>query len=161
MPSNQTSHSRADHSFEQIVSRISPEARVTLTAEQLDALRLAFRQVNWKNNHAIDIRLSIPGFHRSFYVVFLAGKERRSAQRLRAEMPNRRKMLTSLTAFALLLGGCTAIGYGLFQFALATSQRDKIHPTAIPWLQTKAACEQTGRVWENSQCWDAAQSPDF
>jgi len=162
MSSDQTSYQRADASFEQIVARISPEVKATLSPDQLDALKLAFRQVNWKNNHSIDIRLSIPGFPRGFYIVFLAGKERRSPQRLRAKTSTpRRRALTRLAAFAILLAGCTAIGYGSIRFALAASQRDKVHPTAIPWLQTQASCEETGRTWDEGKCWDEVQSPDF
>ncbi|NJR66148.1 MAG: hypothetical protein HC772_13850 [Leptolyngbyaceae cyanobacterium CRU_2_3] len=55
-----TSHQRADASFDQIITRIPPESKATFTEDQLDALKLAFRQVNWKSNHLLDIRLSIP-----------------------------------------------------------------------------------------------------
>lgn len=158
MPAHQTFHQRADDSFEQIMARILPEAKATFTADQLNALKLACRQVSWKNSHPIDIRLSIPGYPHRFYVVFLAGKERRSPQRYASS--DCRKALATLTALIILSAGCT-VSYGLIQFALAASQRDNIYPTAIPWLQTQAACEQTGRFWEEGKCWDAMQSPDF
>ncbi|MBW4661453.1 MAG: hypothetical protein KME15_22505 [Drouetiella hepatica Uher 2000/2452] len=140
------------------MARILPEAKVTFTADQLSALKLACHQVNWKNSHSIDIRLSIPSYPRRFYVVFLAGRERRSAQRY--SLGNSHKALATLTALIILSLGCTVI-YGLLQLALAASQRDNIYPTAIPWLQTQDACEQTGRFWEEGRCWDAMQSPDF
>ncbi|HEY9630122.1 MAG TPA: hypothetical protein V6C84_22740 [Coleofasciculaceae cyanobacterium] len=161
MSSHSASHQRADDSFEQIVTRISPDARATFTAEQLNALKLAFRQVNWKNHHLIDIRLTIPLFHRSLYVVLLAGRDRRSVQRRQGKPIDRRKALTRLATFVLLMTISLGIIYEVVQFALAASQRDNIHPTAIPWLQTQAACEHTGRLWEEGTCWDSVQSPDF
>ncbi|MBI4780521.1 MAG: hypothetical protein HY785_04290 [Oscillatoriophycideae cyanobacterium NC_groundwater_1537_Pr4_S-0.65um_50_18] len=161
MSSNSASHQRADDSFEQIVTRISPDARATFTAEQLNSLKLAFRQVNWKNHHLIDIRFSIPVFHRSLYVVFLAGRDRRSAQRRQGKPIDSRKALTRLAAFVLLMIGSLGVIYQVVQFTLAASQRDNVHPTAIPWLETQAACEHTGRLWEEGTCWDRVQSPDF
>jgi hypothetical protein len=157
-----TSHQRADASFDQVITRIPPESKAAFTAEQLDAFKLAFRQVNWKSNHAIDIRLSIPVFKGGFYIVFLAGQERRSQQRLRAEMPHyHRKAIVGLTLLTLSLSGVAALGYGAFRLTLQASQRDDVHPTAIPWLQSRSACEQTGRTWESNECWDREHSPDF
>jgi hypothetical protein len=157
-----TPHQRADASFDQIIARVPPESKASFTAEQMDALKLAFRQVNWKSNHTIDIRLSIPLFKRGFYIVFLAGQERRSQQRLRAEMPYyHRKAIAGLAILTLVIGGVAAIGYTGLRLTLQASQRDNVHPTAIPWLQSRSACEQTGRTWENNECWDQGHSPDF
>jgi hypothetical protein len=156
------SHQRADASFDQVMSRMPPESKAAFTADQMDALKLAFRQVNWKSNHAIDIWLSIPCFKRGIYVAFLAGQERRSPQRLRAERPYyHRKAIAGLAILSLALGGVAVLGYGAIRLTLQASQRDQVHPTAIPWLQSRSACEQTGRTWENNECWDQGHSPDF
>ncbi|HEY9644076.1 MAG TPA: hypothetical protein V6C57_26525 [Coleofasciculaceae cyanobacterium] len=157
-----TSYRRADAAFDQVIAQIPPESKNTLTTAQLNALKLAFRQVNWKSNPAINIRLSIPICKSGFYVVFLAGRERRAQPRRRAEMPHyQRQAIAGLVILTLSLGSAAALSYAALSLMFQASQRDNIHPTAIPWLKTQSACEQTGRTWESNQCWDQGHSPDF
>jgi hypothetical protein len=52
----------------------------TFTAEQLDAVKRAFG-ARYHGAHAIDVRLSLPLWRRSVYLVFLIGPERRTFDR--------------------------------------------------------------------------------
>ncbi|MBK8174244.1 MAG: 3-phosphoshikimate 1-carboxyvinyltransferase [Rhodospirillales bacterium] len=61
-------------------SRISAEVAASFDAPQLDAIKRAF-SARARGVHAIDVRLSVPLGHRSWYVVFLAGRERRTIER--------------------------------------------------------------------------------
>ncbi|NJR66147.1 MAG: hypothetical protein HC772_13845 [Leptolyngbyaceae cyanobacterium CRU_2_3] len=72
-----------------------------------------------------------------------------------------RKAIAGLTILTLALGGITTLSYAGIRLTLQASQRDEVHPTAIPWLQTRSACEETGRIWDNNNCWDQEHSPDF
>ncbi|MDP5339521.1 MAG: hypothetical protein NWQ28_13210, partial [Nodularia sp. (in: cyanobacteria)] len=67
--------------FEQFYHKISPEVKKTLTHEQIQALKIACEAHN-HNRHFLNIRVSFPILRSKFYMVVLAGKERRSQQRL-------------------------------------------------------------------------------
>lgn len=57
-----------------------------------------------------------------------------------------------VTASILLSKSC------LFSSAAAN---ESYHPTSIPWLKTKFDCEDSGRHWENNQCWDEEHNAVF
>lgn len=61
--------------------RIPANMVTTFSDGQLDAIKRAFGS-RTRGAHSVDIRLSIPFGSRSFYVIFLAGKERRSPRRV-------------------------------------------------------------------------------
>jgi hypothetical protein len=152
---------KSDSLFEQITARMSPEAVAKFTPSQLEDLKQACRQLSWKK-HAVDVRVSIPLPGRGFYFVFLAGPERRSLQRLRAENP-----FYPYGVIAGCLGLLAAAGVGVnflwnswLQPTLATDV-STMHETAIPWLQSKVSCEGTGRIWRDSTCWDKQHNPNF
>lgn len=150
-----------DSTFERVIAQIPVDARQSLTLEQITALRLAFRQFSW-SKHAIDLRFSIPFPKRGFYIVFVAGRERRSAKRLQAQNPRYRQQgFAALFGFILLCGAVATIGFATLQFFLTAADRTDVHPTAIPWLQTQSSCIQTGRTWRDGECYDAEHSPDF
>lgn len=65
-------------------SRIPTDVAASFSALQLDAVRRAFG-ARTPGAHAIDLRFSIPFGSRSFYCVLLAGKERRTHDRLAME----------------------------------------------------------------------------
>ena len=67
-------------------ARIPAEVAASFTPAQLRAVKIAFGARSW-GSHAIDIRKSfaLPLIWRRFYVVLLAGAERRDDERLRAE----------------------------------------------------------------------------
>ncbi|GAB4380510.1 MAG: hypothetical protein Kow00121_36910 [Elainellaceae cyanobacterium] len=154
---------RSDTSFKQITNSIPPEIAATFTPQQLEGLQQACRQVAWRNQHAIDIRFSIPIPKQGVYVVFLAGRERRSPQRLRSQQASySRKILVEIACSALLLSGIAAIT--VFKVILPMTQfvqETSAHPTGIPWLQDETACQDTGRNWQNGECWDQEHDPNF
>jgi hypothetical protein len=68
-----------------------------------------------------------------------------------------------------LLGG--ALVLGLVQVGKAKwhpfTQKDQsnpaaqVHPAIVPFKQTQAACEKSGRLWQNGQCFDHGHDPSF
>lgn len=63
--------------YERIPANMVP----TFSDGQLDAIKRAFGSRTY-GAHSVDIRLSIPFVSRSYYVVLLAGRERRSPRRI-------------------------------------------------------------------------------
>ena len=70
----------SDPFFRQMFARMSPGAKFTFTPAQLDEIKKAFGGRS-RTSHALDIRRSLRLFGRSYYVVLLAGRERRAAAR--------------------------------------------------------------------------------
>ena len=70
--------------YRQLFNNIAPQVRESFTTEQRAALADAARRCKW-GRHATDIRLTIPLLSRRYYLVLLAGEERRNAQRRQAE----------------------------------------------------------------------------
>ena len=56
----------------------------SLTEEQRNAIAEAVRQ-SWWSNHLVNLRFSLPLIFKRYYLVLLAGEERRSKERLREE----------------------------------------------------------------------------
>lgn len=68
----------------------------------------------------------------------------------------------SIGAFTLLVGALVPIGWlYAVQPLINFIQVNPVHATAIPWLQTEAECRNTGRVWNEGQCWDNEHDPNF
>ena len=88
-----------DPAFENFIARVPPAIAATLTEAQLIGLQKAFL-TRQGSHHSIDIRLSVPLPGLRFYLVFLAGPERRSPQRLRQD--RRYKPLWTPTNVALM-----------------------------------------------------------
>lgn len=154
----------AESLFNQVFARIPPETASTFTPEQIEALKQGFSKLTWKQ-HTIDFRFSIPFPLRRFYLVILAGPERRSKQRLQAERLNHRIWTTgniiAIAVFATLLIPSL---FATIQILLPWSNPlpvSKFYPTAIPWLQDEAGCQRTDRTWRNGRCWDEEHSPFF
>ncbi len=61
------------------LSRVPREVRDSLTEEQYDAIRCALIARNEYSRHRFDIRIRIPLFFRSCYVVLFAGRDRRAS----------------------------------------------------------------------------------
>ena len=93
-------------SIQSLLARMPRTVLDTFTEDQLDALAQAADQCRW-GQHPTDIRLSIPFLGKRFYVVFVAGEERRSTQR-RAEERTLRPLATTGNLF--FLTAFTAIG---------------------------------------------------
>jgi hypothetical protein len=70
-----------DPFFRRFFGRVPPEIAETFNDEQINAIRRAFGS-RTSGSHPVDLRFSVPFFRRrSFYFVFLAGRERRSSRR--------------------------------------------------------------------------------
>lgn len=150
-----------DSLFEQTFARMPLDVQRSFTSTQMAAMRQAFGQLSSKK-HAIDIRHTVPVLGRGFYLVLLAGAEHRAVKRLRRTNPSYPYfMFFSVTASALLLGIlATAIVLPLFKSASAGGKAHDFQ-TEIPWLLTKAECENTNRVWAQGACWDKQHDPNF
>ncbi|MCH9019960.1 MAG: hypothetical protein IIA73_06315 [Proteobacteria bacterium] len=66
------------------LARIPRDIAQSFSDAQLEAIVAAFGTRRWRD-HPIDIRLTIPLVGRAYYLVVLAGAERRSRRRRRAE----------------------------------------------------------------------------
>ncbi len=102
--------------------------------------------------------MPIPGLR--FYVVLLAGSERRSKQRLRYEKglcpfwtPAN---ILFFIGFIIILSTCSYI-----ILSSLTPIFPLYYPTSIPWIYDKSECEHTSRIWHDGKCWDSEHSPNF
>ena len=70
-----------DPFFRRFFGRVPPDVAETFNADQIEALKRAFGTRS-AGSHPVDLRFSLPvSRRRSFYLVFLAGRERRSGRR--------------------------------------------------------------------------------
>jgi hypothetical protein len=91
--------------LERMFARMSPGAKFLFTPAQLDEIRKAFG-ARRPGHHAVDLRYSIGLFGKSYYLVFLAGRERRSIPRAPLDVA---KLSQRLAFGAALLAGCLLI----------------------------------------------------
>jgi hypothetical protein len=152
-----------DPTIKQLFAEIDPEVANSFTVEQLEAIKrgLASRA---RKRHSLDIRVSVPIPGLRFYLVLLAGSERRPKERLRSEKglypfwtPAN---ILFLIGFLIIISICS---YTIFSSALSsvTPTFSSYFPTSIPWIDDKSECERTGRIWNRGKCWDFEQSPNF
>jgi hypothetical protein len=69
--------------YERWLRKIPEQILSEFTPSQLNAIELAIRQT--KSRHRLHFRVSFPWFGHRTYVALMAGKERRSIERLRLE----------------------------------------------------------------------------
>jgi hypothetical protein len=84
---------RTDPFLQQMFARMSPGAKFSFTPAQIDEIKKAFSARSF-TSHDLDLRYSFSLFGKSYYLVLLAGRERRPA------LPTRGagKMLGALAA---------------------------------------------------------------
>ncbi|MCC5652495.1 hypothetical protein LC609_22270 [Nostoc sp. XA013] len=149
--------------FEQFFAKIAPEVANTFTEEQLEAIKKGFASRTW-TRHSLDIRVSVPIPGLRFYVVLLAGQERRPKVRLSSEKglypfwtPGN---ILFLIGFLIIILACS---YTIFSFTVSsfTPVSSSYYPASIPWIYDKSECEHTGRIWGDGKCWDSEHSPNF
>ncbi|MEH2295568.1 hypothetical protein, partial [Nostoc sp.] len=144
-------------------SKISPQIADSFTDEQLKAIQRGFGS-QAGNSHSLDIRVSVPIPGLRFYLVLLAGSERRSQQRLQNEK-SRYPLFNAgniifLTGFLTILLSCSFTIFS-FLWSSLSSVSTSPFPTSIPWIFDKSECEHTNRTWSDKKCWDDQHSPMF
>lgn len=70
-----------DPFLQQMYARMAPGAKFRFSPSQIDEIKRAFG-ARTRGSHAVDFRRSISLFGKSYYVVFLAGRERRAEPHL-------------------------------------------------------------------------------
>ncbi|WP_413171274.1 hypothetical protein [Anabaena azotica] len=148
---------------ENFFAQVSPEIAATFTKEQIEALQKGFPSREW-NDHSIDLRISFPVSLISFYLVILAGEERRSKQRLQYEK-NLYPLWTPgniffimVFSFIIITGSFSTL---VFFKSLVHAKRQAVFPTSIPWIENRNDCERANRDWKDNKCWDSQHSPYF
>ncbi len=151
-------------SLNRFLYAIPSDLRQEFSARQIRAIQDAFLQQHWKK-HPIDVRMSIPCFNQRFYITFLAGKERRSYNRLRADKLSQNlifletKLFIPFALLCLAVLGVTMCTVGIRYWQKAYSK--DAHPTVLPWVRSHEDCQGAFREWRDNACYDAEQSPDF
>ncbi|MEH1922807.1 hypothetical protein [Nostoc sp.] len=152
-----------DPTFDRLFAQINPQIASTFTDKQIEALKKAF-SYNKSSPHFLDIRVSIPIPRLEFYLVLLAGSERRSQNRLRSEKGLYPFWTLSnslfIIGFSIILLICS---FTILSFILSSLNLTSTlyYPTSIPWIYDKSECEYTNRVWRDDKCWDYKHSPNF
>jgi hypothetical protein len=156
--------SRKEALFEQFLAHVPSQTAETFTVAQVEALKQACSQLNWKK-HPVDIRLSVPVPFNRFYLVILAGPERRSRHRLKTESRKYPIWTTTNTiAIAAVLGMLLLSTLGLQKALLPTLTKLtelEPHATDVPWIDSETECQNTVRTWEDGRCRDWVNDPNF
>lgn len=154
--------------LDKLLSYLPPHIAASLDSQQLDALQQAFHQAlqqqTRSRRHPVNLRLSVPFIGSRFYLVVLAGPERRSRERLASD----RQLYPIWTPGNLLvILGATAAGAIALLALLGLSQLERtwvpprVAPAAIPFKADADACEHSGRSWEDGECIDFEHDPTF
>jgi len=118
MPRDLTDHGAMDSDgrglYEALVRCLPEHGLKEFTQAQLTALRDAARRYRW-GPHPVDLRWSLPLLFKRFYLVVLAGPERRGeSRRMEEHRRNPRATLANLATLAVLAMAGTVIGGFLF-----------------------------------------------
>ncbi|MEA5553607.1 hypothetical protein VB713_21960 [Anabaena cylindrica UHCC 0172] len=149
--------------FEECFSQISPEIAVTFTKEQIEAIQKGFSHREWKQ-HSLDLRISVPIPLIRFYLVLLAGEERRSKQRWQYEKQLYPFWTFGNILFLMALSFIFIVGSISTLFlmkSLIPKQSNSIFPTSLPWIQNETQCKRANKNWSDDRCWDSEHNPTF
>lgn len=161
-----TTPSPAAHkALERLLRSVPPEVADTFSEQQLDVILHFLDSLFWKR-HPIDLRASVPFFFKRFYFVFIAGSEKRSAQRLRED---RIKTPLWTTSNILLFVLVSSIGLFIFCAGILASRTrlslpglpNNTFPTTYPLKDNEKDCEESGRIWRDGECYDYDHDPAF
>lgn len=149
--------------LDDFLSQVSPEIAATFTQQQITAISKIYQNREWCE-HTIDLRLSVLTKPISFYLVILAGEERRSQQRLQYQ----RSLYPVWTfgnvcffsIFSLIFLTCSIYTLSLVKSVIPNNP-NSYFPTSIPGIENQEQCEKFNRIWKDDQCWDYQHSPDF
>lgn len=151
--------------LEKFLYRLPPDVAASFTERQLQAIQQALPSTQWKR-HPVDIRVTLPLLWKKYYFVMVAGPERRSPERLVQE--RKAQPLWKPTHIALILA-LSSVGilsiFGVFQLQTilrqALSQPTQVYPAGIPFKEDRASCEDSGRIWQDGNCYDYEHDPTF
>jgi hypothetical protein len=148
--------------LERLLGQMPPAVAGSFTDSQHEALQAALATTLWQK-HAVDIRLSIPLLLQRYYLVVVAGPEKRSKERRQQEQYPRSlagQVVVTVAVMTLSIG-FLAILIQLVHRPSGPSDRPQVSPAAIPFLSDRTTCEHSGRTWENSECLDFEHDPTF
>ncbi|BAZ38309.1 hypothetical protein NIES4101_42460 [Calothrix sp. NIES-4101] len=60
----------------------------------------------------------------------------------------------------LAITGCICLQF-IVSLITYYSTTTTIHPTSLPWIETKSDCEHQDKTWHSNKCWDAEHSMMF
>ncbi len=111
---------KAQQSLEGQHERLERETREELSDNSSTSVRKAPGGEPWGNDHPVNIRLSIPLLFARYYVTLVAGKERRSGERLASERKKHPLMkLGNLVVMAVCGTICGLIALSMIQLGTA------------------------------------------
>ncbi|WP_008309869.1 hypothetical protein [Leptolyngbya sp. PCC 6406] len=150
--------------LDDFLEKMSPHVTATFTGSQLEAMEKALENRRWQR-HPVDLRLSIPFIWKRFYIVVVAGEERRSPDRLR-----KAQAITPLWTPGNLIVLCTITGMGMLavlavillaQLDWRSLARQNPYPAGIPFKENQENCEASERIWQDGECIDYEHDPAF
>ncbi|WP_017297346.1 hypothetical protein [Nodosilinea nodulosa] len=154
--------SPASMALERLLGQMPPAVAHSFSDRQREALQAALATTLWQK-HAVDIRLSIPLLLKRYYLVVVAGPEKRSRERRQQDQYQRSvsgQMAVAIGVMTLSLG-VLAVLMQLTQHQAGSGDRPQISPAAIPFLGDRTTCERSGRTWEDGECLDFKHDPTF
>ncbi len=111
---------KPQQSLERQHERLEQETREELSDNSSVSTRQAPGGEPWGNDHPVNIRLSIPLLFGRYYVTLVAGKERRSGERLASERKKHPLMkLGNIVVMAACGTICGLVVFSMFQLATA------------------------------------------
>ncbi len=111
---------KPQQSLERQHERLEQEAREGVSDNASASPRKAPGGEPWGNDHPVNIRLSIPLLFGRYYVTLVAGKERRSGERLASERKKHPLMkLGNIVVMAACGTICGLVALSMFQLATA------------------------------------------
>ena len=155
--------------IQHVLEQLTVEERYSFSENQIEALHRSALSLP-KRSHAINVRWSIPLPGKGIYLVFFAGRERRSRKRLLTD--GEFQVLPRLLLILVSLLGCATIaGLAYGQRILALSKQrsvynvnnssDEIYPTVVPFKYDREQCETSLREWKDGQCIDHEHDHTF
>lgn len=152
--------------FERFLKSLPDDVVDSFNTRQLSAMSAAFKQES--RRHPVDIRVTIPLLWKKFFLVILAGPERRSLERRRAERA-KHPIWTPTNALVTIafIGLGLLLSTGVWQLKLAAQdilspeRIEDAYPAIIPFKESQQDCVASGRSWEDGQCIDYGHDRNF
>jgi len=104
-----------------VMRRLSPEIRASFTPAQRAAIEEALMSDKTSKGHRVDIRLNIPLFFGSYYLVFLMGRDRRVSTVRLESIRQQGLSLSSLVFFFLIVLSPVAMAILLILYAVKSA----------------------------------------